>query len=95
MTEQEKQRVKEIITSALKEDDAKTTGSKSFALDKQDLKKIGKSCLLGLSGLVVAVAPVALNIAPIGWWTPLISAAAPVIINAAAKYVKDNSKKAE
>lgn len=94
MTEQEKQRVKEIITSALKED-AKTTGSKSLALDKQDLKKIGKSCLLGISGLVVAVAPVALNIAPIGWWTPLIAAATPVIINAAEKYIKDNSKKAE
>ncbi len=73
----------------------KKKGSKRFQIDKEDAVKIGKSFLLGLSGLVVAVGPVAVGLAPAGWWTPIIAAGTPVIVNAAAKYIKDNTKTKE
>lgn len=70
----------------------KKKGSKRFQIDKEDVVKIGKSCLLGLSGIIAAAGPVAVGLVPAGWWTPVVAAGAPVIINAAIKYWKDNTK---
>lgn len=82
----------EIAKTMAKLNTKETSKSGSFSLSTDDWGKIRKSILLGACGFAVAFIPQIIGVIPAGWWTPIIAAGVPVIINSAHKYLKNNQE---
>jgi len=65
--------------------------SRRFALDRTDLRKLGTGLLIAFAGAIATVISDAAMSIDFGMWSPFISMAVSVVVNALRKWVADNS----
>lgn len=67
-------------------------GSKAYSLNKTDLKKIGKGALIAVGGALLTYLTSVIGNLDLGnQWTPIVVAIGSILINAAWKFIQDNS----
>jgi hypothetical protein len=66
--------------------------SKRFALDGVDFRKLGTGCLGALVGAVATFLSEAATSIDFGMWSPFVSTAISVVVNAIRKWIADNSQ---
>ncbi len=65
--------------------------STRFALDKENLRKIGKGAAMALAGALLTYLADLLPQIDFGAWTPLVAAGFSVLANSAHKFLTDYS----
>jgi hypothetical protein len=66
--------------------------SKWFSLDQADVRKLGTGFLVALVGAVATFLSDAATSVDFGMWSPFISMAVSVVVNAIRKWIADNSQ---